>query len=646
MPEPVTLVVGGIALYAFLKGRTVPLADLTTEERNTVLSQAPSGALATQTPISVVPSGALQTSGSIISAEEGVPIGQSMIAAPIDTAELTVPADLVAALDADTALMFRKYAALNPADFEAFLDRYANRIVLRNDLFIEMLTAGPPEQGFEVSPGMLVGMGTAAYKVVQGLNGVAAGKSFDIFGISASAAGAIPGINADFVSSLQGLAMGYRAITSLSQVMSIATANGVSVLNFSGMVAAGAYPGLAALPLTGVLMAVGLVVDIGFTIIGDKPDLQKAVDVALDVASLAVLFIPVIGVVIAIVIQLVKFIIDLFGEDLFGGGMSKEQREMMEAARYGENLNPMFPQLADCYTPRELFRTIIAWGSGYCGGVHVVAMSVGVVMRAGDQFVAGGQLVTVPPEMDGAVFGPGDNEQPGGCYWIKSWANTVMPQLANITNDEQAVLIGSFASVNGIDARAQLGVTEGPLKEQFNDPTEKLIMARAQPMREFLVRHRLTLDEIDQIALEYRAQPHLNALATSFGWASWQEFFASIVNEEWHVFNMTTAEGSLSDFAHQNGHPTMYAFRAAALAPWEIHYQRAQAAILASARMEYLPWFTTWYIGLVNAAAGPGPTYGTAAALADPVIQQYVASGMTQVEAEMTAQWFASMSTP
>lgn len=592
MPEPVTLVVGGLALYAFLKGRTtVPLADLTTEERNAILSQAPSGALATQTPISVVPLGALQTSGSTIAVEEGVPLGQSMIVAPIDTAELTVPADLVAALDADTALIFRQYAALNPADFEAFLDRYANRIVLRNDLMIEMLTAGPPEQGFEVSPGMLIGMGTAAYKIVQGLNGVAAGKSFDIFGISASAAGQIPGINEDFVSSLQGMAMGYRAITSLNQVLSIASANGVTVMNFSGMVAAGAYPGLAALPLSGVLMAVGLVVDIGFTIIGDKPDLQKAVDVALDVASLAVLFIPVIGVVIAIIIQLVKFIIDLFGEELFGGGMSKEQREMMEAARYGENLNPMFPQLADCYTPRELFRTIIAWGSGYCGGTHVVAMAVGVVLRAGDRFVAGGQLVTVPPELDGAIFSPGNNEQAGGCYWIKSWASSPLPQLANVTNDEQAVMLGTFASVNGISARAQLGVTIGPLTEQFNDPTETLIMARATPMREFLVKHRLTLDEIDQIALEYRAQPHLNTLASAFGWATWQEFFASVVKQEWFVFNMTVTEGSLSDFAHQNGYPTMYTFRAAALGTFESAWSAATVA-LAGLRSRKAMWLS------------------------------------------------------
>lgn len=586
MPEPITLVVGGIALYAFLKGKsTVPLADLTAEERDEILSQAPSSALATQTPLVIIPPGALQTSGSTIAAEDGIPLGASLNAgAALDTAELTVPADLVAALDADTALRFRQYAALNPADFEAFLDRYADRIVLRNDLMLERLTnpqAGEPD--IELSPGMLIGMGTAAYKVAQAINGVAVGRSVDLFGVTASAAGQIPGLNQDFVSSLQGLAMGYRAITSITQVMQIAAANQVGVSTMMGwgstsLGAVGAYPGLAALPLAGVLMAVGLVVDIGFTIIGDKPDLQKAIDVALDVASLAVLFIPVIGIVIAIIIQLVKFIIDLFGEDLFGGGMSKEQREILEAAKYGERLNPMFPALANCYTPRELFRTIIEWGSGYCGGKQIVAMAVNVILRAGDQFMAGGQLVTVPLEMDGTSFGPGNNEQAGGCYWIKAWANTSMPQLANITNDEQAILLGVYAPVNGTIARAQLGVTEGALKEQFNDPTERLIMTRAQPMRDFLVKHRMSLDEIDQIALEYRAQPHLTTLAASFGWATWQELLAYCVEHEWYAFNATVTNGSLSDFARQNGYPSMYALRAAAFAPFEIYYTPARAA--------------------------------------------------------------------
>lgn len=595
MPEPVTLVIAGIALYGYLKQSTVPLAELSPQEQNDILAQSPAGALATQTPITTVPPGALTTSGSAVAASEGIGIGDSLshpetLHTPdvVTAAPLVVPADLVSRLDNDTALMFRKYAALNPGDFQDFLDTYADRIVMRNDLMFEMLT-NPPEQGFEPSVGMLAGMGNAAYKVVQAFNGVAAGKSVDLFGVGASVAGQIPGINEDFVSSLQGLAMGYRAITGITDIMSVAAAYpGVSILNLGGMTASGitAYQGLgavftpgAAIPLAGVLMAVGLVVDIGFTIIGNKPDMQKAVDVALDVASLAVLFIPVIGVVIAVIIQLVKFIIDLFGSSLFGGGMTHEQREILETARYGENINPMYPQLADCYTPREMFRTIIQWGSGYCGGVHVVAMSVAILLKAGDQFNAGGVVVTVPPEMDGVLFGPGNNEQAGGCYWIKSFAqqHPAFGPVANITNDEQAVLIGVYAPVNGVFAMAQAGIVDWR-KEQFNDPTEKLIMSRTQPMHDFLVKHRMTLDEIDMVALEYRAQPHLNALASSYGWDTWQELFSAVVTQEWMAFNVTVADGSLADFARQNGFPTMYAFRAAALASYEQYFAGAEQA--------------------------------------------------------------------
>lgn len=590
MPEPITLVVAGIALYGYLKSPTIPLADVTPEEREDILAETPAGALATLTPITTIPPGALTTTGSATAAAQGIPIGDAMQAPQaLDTATLVVPADLVSRLDNDTALMFRKYAALNPDDFQDFLDKYADRIVMRNDLMFEMLTAGPPEQGFEPSIGMLAGMGNAAYKVVQAFNGVAAGKSVDLFGVGASVAGQIPGINEDFVSSLQGLAMGYRAITGITDIMSVAAAYpGVSILNLGGMTASGitAYQGLgavftpgAAIPLAGVLMAVGLVIDIGFTIIGNKPDLQKAVDVALDVASLAVLFIPVIGIVIAVIIQLVKFIIDLFGSELFGGGMTHEQREVLETARYGENINPMYPQLANCYTPREMFQTIVAWGSGYCGGTHVVAMSVAILLKAGDQFFASGQLVTVPPEMDGVLFGPGNNEQAGGCYWIKNFAaqHPAFAPMANITNDEQAILIGVYAPVNGVFAMAQAGIVDWR-KEQFNDPTERLIMTRTQPMHDFLVKHRMSLDEIDMVALEYRAQPHLNALANSFGWETWQELFSSTVAQEWGVFNVTVADGSLSDFAHQNGYPSMYAFRAAALASYEQYFAGAEQA--------------------------------------------------------------------
>ena len=574
-PEPVTLVVGGLALYSLIKGSGSGAPS------PSQIAQAPAAATAGNQPISatILP-GDMQTNGSVVAADSGIPLGGALAVPQLSTSAIAVPADLVSALDNQTALMFRAYAALNPDDFQSFLDQYADRIVLRNDLVFEVLT-NPPDQPIQVTPGMIAGMGTAAYKVAQAFNGVAAGKSVDVFGVAASAAGSIPGMNQDFISALQGAAMAYRAIQSFQQVVTIANAAGVEVTNLSGLVSlggtAGAYPGLAALPLSGVLMAVGLVVDIGFTIIGDKPDLQKAIDVALDVASLAVLFIPVIGVVIAVIIQLVKFIIDLFGEDLFGGGMSHEQREILETARYGENINPMYPMLTAAYTPRELLAAIIEWGSGYCGGVHVVAMMVGVTLHTGDTFLVGGQPFTVPDRLDGMVFTFGDNDQPGGCYWIKN-----EPDFAMMSNDEQAIMLGILGPLpDRIIASAQAGIADWR-KVQFTDPVVKIIQARTQPMHDFLVKYRLTLDQIDQIALEYRAQPHLNALASAYGWGTWQEFFASVVDREWRVFQTTVSEGSLTDFANQNGYPTTYAFRAAALAPFETLWQYIQNGIGAA----------------------------------------------------------------
>lgn len=576
MPEPITLIALGVGLWAMLKPKTVA-------SNPPALSSTPAASTANNQPITVTPPAALDTATGQAAAGAGVSL--ATVGTPVAAAipDVVVPQDLAAALDNDTALAMRAYAALNPDDFQLFLDRYADLVVMRDDLYFHRLTdptAGQP--AIQPTPQMIASMGVAAYKVAQALNGVAAGRSVDLFGVTASAAGQIPGINHDFVTALQGVALGYRVFTTgaqaLQTISELALANGVSTLDMTAALFGGGGGALTAgiaapiASLGGVLMAVGLVVDIGFTIVGNAPDVQKAIDVALDVASLVCLFIPVIGWVIAIVIQLVKFIIDLFGEDLFGGGLSHEEREILETARYGELLNPMFPELADAYTPRELYHTIVRWGSGYCGGQHEVAMAVNLVLHAGDQFWVAGQVVTVPPELDGLLFGPGDNEQPGGCYWIRS-----QPLFAAITNDEQAWLLGAYAGVNGVIARAQAGIVDWR-KEQFQDPTEKLVAARALPMHALLIDHHLSLDQIDQIALEYRAQPHLNALAAAYGWDTWQNFFASTVAAEWAAFTFTTTGGSLGDFARQNGYPTMYAFRAAALASFEDAWSVGQYA--------------------------------------------------------------------
>jgi hypothetical protein len=564
MPEPVTLIIVGGLVYSWIKGRGAG-----SPSNSPALSTQPATATANNSSISIAsgtgPTAPLATTTSVIN---GLPLAQAGQAQPI-------PADLVSALDNDSALMFRAYAALNPQDFATFLDRYADNIQLHNDLYFEALTS-PPPGGYQVTPGMIAAMGSAAYKVAQALNGVAVGKYGDLFGAAASAAGAIPGVSPQLVQSLQGLMLGYRAFTAGVQAMNtigeLALANGVSAIDITaslfGVGETALTTGIAApiASLSGVLMVVGLVVDIGMTIAGDAPDVQKAIDVALDVASIVVLFIPVVGWAIAIVIQLVKFIIDLFGADLFGGGMSHEQREILETARYGENINPMYGELAGSYTPRELYRTIVQWGSGYCGGRHIVAMSIVLNLAPGDVVPVAGQSYTVTDYM---TLGLADNEQAGGCYWLKG------TPFERITNDEQAWALAAYGSVNGVSAMAQAGIADWR-KTQFNDPAKNIIMARCVPMKNFLD-HNVSLDQIDQIALEYRAQPHLNALASAYGYGTWQELFASVVATEWAVFNWTVSHGSLHDFAVQNGYQSVYAFRAAALAPYETTWSRTQA---------------------------------------------------------------------
>lgn len=570
MPEPVTLVLLGGAALAWWRGRHgAPAATTPTPNQ---IARRPAAATAGGLPLGTLgagtgPNAPLATNTSVVNAAHA-PLADALAATPI-------PSGLIVALDNDTALKLRAYAALNPADFQAFLDKYAAHIQLRDDLYFHALT-DPPAGGYQVTPGMAVGLGVSAYKVAQAMNGVAAGNYGDLLGVSASVAGQIPGVDPLLVKGLQGVVLGYRVITSLDSIINLAAANNVAVSTLftspSSLVgAAGAYPGLAAVPLAGVLMAVGLCVDIGFTIAGNEPDVQKAIDVALDVASIAVLFIPIIGVVIALVIQLVKFIIDLFGGDLFGGGLSHTQREALETARYGQNINPMFPQLADAYTPRELFHAIVAWGSGYCGGQHVVAMAVSFFIPGGDVVQVGGQPFKVPAP--GLTFEPGNNPSPGACYWLANQG------LGAITNDEQAILIALYGA--NTMAEAQAGIAEA-LKGQFNTPTRNLIEARTAPMRSFLA-HGLSLDQIDQVAMEYRAQPHLNLVASLYGYSDWQHLLSDVLAEEWTRFNFNNGHGSLADFAKQNGYASMYAFRAAALASYEQPYTDWQNAIDAIA---------------------------------------------------------------
>src|SRR6266849_2611000 len=299
MPEPITIFIVGSAAWAFLRRQGTPPAEVAR-----VLPGAPGSggsrlagpatAGAGGQPLSTAASGTGPTAplATLTAVVNGVPIGA------VPTATIRGIPPLAVVLDNDTALLMRQYAALHPEDFQVFLDRYADFIVLRDDMFFEALT-DPPAGGYKPTPMMAVSLGAATYKVVAAFNGVAAGNYGDLFGVASTVAGNLPGLNPDFVHALQGLTLGYRAYSaalSVVDLQAIAVANGVSLIDVTGtMVETAQALGTAGtatvsmvtplssftggLTLGGALMVVGLSVDIAFTIIGNAPDLQKAVDV-------------------------------------------------------------------------------------------------------------------------------------------------------------------------------------------------------------------------------------------------------------------------------------------------------------------------------------------------------------------------------
>src|SRR5712692_4799201 len=139
-----------------------------------------------------------------------------------------------------------------------------------------------------------------------------------------------------------------------------------------------------------------------------------------------------------------------------------------------------------------------------------------------------------------------------------------------MTNDEQAWTLARYATDNGVTAAAQVGVSDA-LKAAFELPTKELIEARAAPLKTFC-EHGVSLDGVDLIVAEYRAQPALHDLAAFFGYAQWQDMLGAILVAEWTAWASTVTHGTLTDFARFVGYPMMHDLRAAAFAPWqELH---------------------------------------------------------------------------
>lgn len=332
-----------------------------------------------------------------------------------------------------------------------------------------------------------------------------------------------------------------------------------------------------------VLGVAALLVDIGFTIAGDAPNAVKAITTALDIGMIVCLYIPVYGWIAAIVLAVVKFVFKLFAGQLFGG-LSHEEREALERARYARAVSPMLPEIAQCYAPRELVRTLWRWGSGACGGQGDVAMMIGL---------RGTSIIFGQP-------GPSCPYQVG-------------------TLDEQAE---AFASGIGHDpnlyAAAQVGIRPD-LRAVFESGVLEAIRARVG-LYESMWAQGITLDQMDAIAAEYRRTDALQALATLYGWATWQAMFAALVGPAWAAYVEATPTGaSINGLAQRYGFPDAIALRETAFAGYAAFAARVRALDTRVTVLEHFPGLQVREV-LMPITPPTFPTYTP-----DQAVQTYLA---------------------
>jgi hypothetical protein len=301
-----------------------------------------------------------------------------------------------------------------------------------------------------------------------------------------------------------------------------------------------------------IVGTVGLVVDMVFTVLGNASDAQKAFDTALDAVLIACLWIPVYGWALALVVGIIKMIGDLFG---FSQGLTHAQREALERARYGDALAPMLADLAHAFSPREMVRVLMDWGSGACGGTHAVAMAP--YMRDAQT----GQLW---------YFGN------AGCYyWAQARGVQYRGQVldgAPLSLDAQALALVQYGGTD-FAAEAQVGIRED-LKTIFNEQIVARVTQKL-PFWQGILAQGGTLDTLDVVAEEIRLTPDLTALAAFYGWASWQAGLAAMLQPQWTAYHDAhLTGGTLSDFARQHGYPDLRAWRTALFAPLWPAWQR------------------------------------------------------------------------
>ena len=299
--------------------------------------------------------------------------------------------------------------------------------------------------------------------------------------------------------------------------------------------------------LAPALLVVGVavvLVDIAFTIMGDQSIAMKVINTAINAAIIVCMFIPVYGWIIALVLSIVKMLIGLFNKDEKAEHAAREGRELSWYLEQGAK--PFMSGLSEARSPRELFRYMVAWGSGYCGGEHEVTIS---------------SALTDP---EGGRIGIGHNnargvESPNGCYWNVGGRYRGFTDVSQLTQDqitEAMVLYGA----TDLTVTIQAGISES-MKAPLNTIMDETVTRRLMVWREAMVEYGLSLDDLDMIAAEQRKQPRLYAIAKFYGHEDWRDLVQWHLQDYWTRYIVTNREGSLWGFAAALGYADWTALR-------------------------------------------------------------------------------------
>jgi hypothetical protein len=345
-------------------------------------------------------------------------------------------------------------------------------------------------------------------------------------------------------------------------------------------------------PALQVLGVVAILVDVYFTVTGDQSTMMKAVNLVIDAALIVCLFIPVWGWIIALVLTLVKMVLNMFMKD---GKAEKKMREAMETQWYAEHgAKPFMKGLVNVLSPREMVDYMTSWTSGYCGGVNEVAIAFTLINPDDpNEYVGIGSMH------------PGSN-LPNECYWNSLGTYTSAKPYRGLnpyymTRDDMALAL-VYHGLTDLRVIIQAGVAE-EMKAPMNALMDDFVTKKLEIWRESMVENGLTLDELDMIASEQRKEPRLDAIAAYFGYPDWKMLVQWHLQDYWTRYIVTNREGSLWGFAAACGYDSWITMRDEIMESYGIWYDILTERESIIAAME--AWVET--MGTMGLSAGGTP---------------------------------------